>query len=487
MKITFNKPSTIKGKILVIITSEESLKKTKNEAIRNIQKNNDFKGKIGQICQTVLKSNIVIIAGTGSEKKIDELTAQNLGGQIAAYSNAIKTKKLEINISSEIIKNPLKEADFASNIAFGAKLQSYRFNKYFQDKKEGKESAVKEISIQTTEFKTAQKKYQLLELIADNVSFARDLVSEPSNVLTPPNYAKICQNLTNLGLEVKVLGEKEMTKLKMNSLLAVGQGSSQESKLVILKYNGAKNKKEQPLAFVGKGVTFDTGGISIKPSLNMEDMKTDMGGSAVVVSLLRLLAQRKAKVNAVGVVGLVENMPAGDAQKPGDVVTSMSGQTIEVINTDAEGRMVLADALHYTNTTFKPKFIVDLATLTGAIIVALADVHAGLFSNNDKLSKQIEESGKKTGETVWRLPVSTQYDEMINSDIADMKNVGSGRGAGSTTAAQFLHRFIGKTPWVHLDIAGVAWRGKGNPLAVKGASGYGVKLLNQLVADHYEK
>jgi leucyl aminopeptidase len=255
--------------------------------------------------------------------------------------------------------------------------------------------------------------------------------------------------------------------------------------MVILKWNGGK-KGEAPLAFVGKGVTFDTGGISIKPSTNMEDMKTDMGGSAVVVGLLRNLAQRKAKVNVVGAIGLVENMPSGNAQRPGDVVRSMSGQTIEVINTDAEGRLVLADVLHYTNTKFKPKFIVDLATLTGAIIVALADVYAGLFSNDDELAKKIESCGLKVGERAWRLPLGEEYDEMINSDIADMKNVGSGRGAGSTTAAQFLKRFVGETKWAHLDIAGVAWRGKGDAMAVKGASGYGVRLLNELVKT-YEK
>jgi leucyl aminopeptidase len=270
-------------------------------------------------------------------------------------------------------------------------------------------------------------------------------------------------------------------------LLAVGQGSDKESKLVIFKYNGAKNKKSAPIAFVGKGVTFDTGGISIKPSNNMEDMKSDMGGSSVVVGLMTLLAQRKAKVNAVGVIGLVENMPSGGAYRPSDIITSMSGQTIEVINTDAEGMMVLADDLHYTNTTFKPELIVDLATLTGAIIVALADLHAGLFSNDDNLAKQIDEAGKKTGETVWRLPVSKEYDAMINSDIADMRNTGNGRGAGSTTAAQFLQRFVGKTKWAHLDIAGVAWKGKGDATAVKGATGFGVNLLNQFVADNYEK
>lgn len=487
MKITFKKPSVIKDNILVLVVSEEALKNSKNEALKTLQINNDFKAKNGQILHTILDSKLTIVAGIGSEKKITELTAQNLGGHIAAFANSIKLKSVEIDAVREVIENPLSEEDFVTNIAFGAKLQNYRFSKYFHDKKDGKDSVVKEIFIQTNNQKETEKKYKSLELIAENVTFVRDLVSEPANILTPPSYAKICKNLTSIGLEVEVLGEKEMKQLGMNSLLGVGQGSSQESQLVILKWNGAKDKEEQPIAFVGKGVTFDTGGISIKPATNMEDMKTDMGGSAVVVGLLRLLAQRKAKVNAVGVIGLVENMPSGTAQRPGDVVTSMSGQTIEVINTDAEGRLVLADALHYTNVNFKPKFIIDLATLTGAIIIALADIYAGLFSNDDKLSKQLEEVGKKTGENVWRLPVGEEYDRMIDSDIADMKNVGSGRGAGSITAAQFLHRFIGKTPWVHLDIAGVTWRGKGNPLATKGASGYGVRLLNRLVSEYYEQ
>ncbi len=486
MKITFKKPSVNQDKITVLVTSEENLKTSKNEALKRVEKNNDFKAKFGQIYQTILNSNIIIVAGIGSEKKIDELVAKKLGGSIAAFANGVKLKEIQIDALSGISKNPVKEVDFVANIAFGARLQTYRFNKYFNDKKEGKNSVIKEFDIFTNDEKSAQKKHKELDLVAENIEFARDLVSEPSNILTPPSYAKICKTLENVGLEVEVLGEKEMKNLGMGSLLGVGQGSAHESQLVILKWNGAKDKKEKPLAFVGKGVTFDTGGISIKPAANMEDMKTDMGGSAVVVSLMRLLAQRKAKVNAVGVVGLVENMPSGTAQKPGDVVKSMSGQTIEVINTDAEGRLVLADALHYTNINFKPKFIVDLATLTGAIIVALADIHAGLFSNDDKIAKQIEEAGKKTGETVWRLPISEEYDKMIDSDIADMKNVGSGRGAGSTTAAQFLHRFIGKTPWAHLDIAGVTWRGKGDPLAAKGASGYGVKLLNQLIIDNYE-
>ncbi|MFM7702729.1 MAG: leucyl aminopeptidase, partial [Alphaproteobacteria bacterium] len=360
-----------------------------------------------------------------------------------------------------------------------------RFNKYFNKKIKDKELKIANLNFFHEKASEAKKLFASEQILAENIFMVRDLVSEPSNILNPESYADFCKNLKVKNLEIEILGEKEMTKLGMNSLLGVGVGSQRESKMVILKYNGGK-KDEAPLAFIGKGVTFDTGGISIKPANTMEDMKTDMAGSAVVVGLLKNLAQRNAKVNAVGLIGLVENMPSGTAQRPGDVVKSMSGQTIEVINTDAEGRLVLADVLHYANTKFKPKFMIDLATLTGAIIVALADVYAGLFSNDDNLSKQLSACGEETGERVWRLPLGEEYDEMINSDIADMKNVGSGRGAGSITAAQFLRRFVGETKWVHLDIAGVAWKGKGDALAHKGATGYGVRLLNELVKK-YEK
>jgi leucyl aminopeptidase len=284
---------------------------------------------------------------------------------------------------------------------------------------------------------------------------------------------------------VQILGEAEMKKLGMGALLGVGQGSERESKLVVLRWNGGK-KGDAPIAFVGKGVTFDTGGISIKPAGGMEEMKWDMGGAGVVIGLMKALAGRKAKVNVVCVAGCVENMPDGNAQRPGDVVTSMSGQTIEVLNTDAEGRLVLADALWYTKEKFKPKFMVNLATLTGAIIVALGTSRAGLFSNNDKLAEQLFKTGEKTGEELWRLPLADVYDKQINSDIADMQNIGKDREAGSITAAQFLQRFVGDTPWAHLDIAGTAWSKKDSPIAVKGATAYGVRLLNELVADFYE-
>jgi len=477
MKVNFTK-TTKNTLIQVQILTEEELKKSKSNAVAVAKKEFGFNAKEGE-SQIVAEGNKqLILIGAGKEKSLDELALQKVGATCFSYLNSIKAK------SADVFLENAKTQDVC-NIAFGALLKSYRFNKYFNDKKKSKELKTTEINFVVDDEKQAKKDFIELEILAGNIFVTRDLVSEPSNELNPESYAKFCEGLKKDGLEIEVLGEKEMTKLKMNAILGVGRGSARESKLVILKHNGGK-KGEQPIAFVGKGVTFDTGGISIKPAANMEDMKTDMGGSAVVVGLMRNLAQRKAKVNAVGVIGLVENMPDGLAQNPGDVVTSMSGQTIEIINTDAEGRLVLADALHYTNTKFKPKFIVDLATLTGAIIVALADVYGGLFSNDDKLAGEIAAAGEKTNERTWRLPVGKEYDEMINSDIADMKNVGGGRGAGSTTAAQFLQRFVGDTKWAHLDIAGVAWKGKGDSMAVKGATGYGVRLLNELVKT-YEK
>lgn len=482
MKINFVKAhdfSTLKNSIAVLVFTEEQAKKSDIKALKFAKENFDFSGKKNQAFLVSENNKVVAVVGVGAEKNIDELALNKVGSKIVALLNAAKIK------SGSIFFDLKNSADVAAKIAFGAVLQSYRFNKYFENKQKDKTFYMQSLNVMVADVAKAEKEYAPLKILADNIFFTRDLVSEPSNILHPESYAEICKTLKKDGLEVEIFNEAAMKKLKMGSLLGVGQGSEKESQMVILKWNGGK-KGEAPLAFVGKGVTFDTGGISIKPSANMEDMKTDMAGSAVVVGLMRNLAQRKAKVNVIGAIGLVENMPSGMAQRPGDVVSSMSGQTIEVINTDAEGRLVLADVLHYTNTKFKPKFIVDLATLTGAIIVALADVYAGLFSNDDDLAKRIESCGTKTGERAWRLPLGEEYDEMINSDIADMKNVGSGRGAGSTTAAQFLQRFVGDTKWAHLDIAGVAWKGKGDAMAIKGASGYGVRLLNELVKT-YEK
>jgi leucyl aminopeptidase len=493
MKINFQEISDfnqISDNDIIICQKLEDIKQSNNNLIKKAKENYDFSGKKGEICNLSYQEKNIILIGLGKKSDLNNNNAKEIGGLISSYVNAKKIKSSSLiisnDISDDIINNLEEDSEIISNIVFGITLKNYRFNKYFNDKKKSKTLSAKNINIIVNDHRKSINDFKSYQLIAENIFFARDLTSEPSNELNPESYAAKCKELTEFGLEVEILDEEKMRLLGMKALLGVGQGSAYGSKLVILKWNGAKDNSK-PLAFVGKGVTFDTGGISIKPSNNMEDMKTDMGGSAVVVSLLKLLAQRKAKVNAVGVVGLVENMPSSTAQKPGDVVTSMSGQTIEIINTDAEGRLVLADALHYTNETFKPEFIIDLATLTGAIIVCLADIYGGLFANDDKFAQKLITSGEKSGEKLWQMPIGNDYDKMINSDIADMKNVGAGRGAGSTTAAQFLKRFIGKTKWAHLDIAGVAWKGKGDPTSVKGATGFGVALLNQFVKDNYEK
>jgi leucyl aminopeptidase len=427
----------------------------------------------------------VILFGLGQAAKLDALTAQAIGGRLVAALNGAGEKEATVLLEA-IPGAPLSEAEFAANVAFGALLRSYRFDKYKTKEKPEQKPSLKRLVIGTTETAAAKKAFDPLEKIAEGIAFTRDLVSEPANVIYPETLAQEAKSLAEFGVEVKVLGEAEMKKLGMGALLGVGQGSERESKMVVMRWNGAADAKARPIAFVGKGVTFDTGGISIKPAAGMEDMKWDMAGSGVVIGLMRALAARKAKVNAVGVVGLVENMPSGTAQRPGDIVTSMSGQTIEVLNTDAEGRLVLADALWYTQENFKPTAIVDLATLTGAIMVALGQHCAGLFANDDTLAEQLTEAGKATGELVWRMPLAPAYDKLIDSPAADMKNIG-GRWGGSITAAQFLQRFIQKgVAWAHLDIAGMAWSEKDSPTVPKGATAFGVRLLDRLVAAHYE-
>ena len=371
---------------------------------------------------------------------------------------------------------------FFDEFILGVKLKSYEFNKY-RTKKIDK-ALLLELFIKKNQINFNKNK-RFISLI-EGSNFTKDLVSEPGNILHPDEYAQRLKKLSKFGLKITVYDQKKLKKMGMNALLGVGQGSIRGSYLVTMEWKGVKSKIK-PIAFVGKGVCFDTGGISLKPAKFMEDMTYDMAGSAVVVGLMKNLALRKAKVNAIGVVGLVENMPGGNAQRPGDIVKSYSGKTIEVLNTDAEGRLVLADALTFTEKKFKPKFIIDLATLTGAIIVSLGSEYAGLFSNDDKLSKQIFESGKKVDEKVWRMPLHKNYDKLMNSKNADMQNINYVGGAGSTTAAQFLQRFIlNKTPWAHLDIAGMAFSKYGGALNSGGATGFGVRLLNQLIEDNYE-
>jgi leucyl aminopeptidase len=402
----------------------------------------------------------------------------------ANFFNYIKSNLIE---SNSFIDTNLKffcksNKDFFNEFLSGILIKSYDFDKY----KTMKNNNIFQINIHGDFKASVFKKNNKLKSLIDGISLTKDLVSEPGNILHPDEYVTRIKKLKSIGLKISILDKKRLKELGMNALLGVGQGSNRGSYLAVIEWKGA-NKKKEPLAFVGKGVCFDTGGISLKPAKFMEDMTYDMAGSAVVVGLMKTLALRKAKVNAVGVVGLVENMPDGNAQRPGDIVKSYSGKTIEILNTDAEGRLVLADALTYTEKKYKPKFIVDLATLTGAIIVSLGSEYAGLFSNDDKISDQLSKAGEKVGEKVWRMPLNDNYDKLIDSKKADMQNINYVGGAGSTTAAQFLQRFIlNKTPWAHLDIAGMAFSKYGGALNSGGATGYGVRLLNQLIEDNYE-
>ena len=427
----------------------------------------------------------ILLTGLGKADALDPLTLQAVGGRVATALNAAGEHTASVAVD-EIAGAQLGTGEMAAHMALGARLRSYRFDKYRTREKPEQKPTLKRLTFALDDPASAKKASDPLERIAEGVVLTRDLVSEPANVIYPESLADRAKKLADLGVEVEVLGEKQMKKLGMGALLGVGQGSAHESQLVIMQWRGASDAKQRPIAFVGKGVTFDTGGISIKPAQGMEDMKWDMAGAGTVIGLMHALAARKAKVNALGIAGLVENMPSGTAQRPGDIVTSLSGQTIEVINTDAEGRLVLADALWYCQEQFKPQAIVDLATLTGAVIIALGHVHGGLFSNNDTLAERLVAAGKATGEPLWRLPLAEAYDKQINSDAADMKNVG-GRTAGSITAAQFLQRFVKDTPWAHLDIAGMAWSDKDAPTVPKGATAFGVRLLERLVADHYEE
>ncbi|WP_312166027.1 leucyl aminopeptidase [Phenylobacterium sp.] len=435
------------------------------------------KGQVLDVLGAAGPAARILLIGAGKKDAFDDLAAEHAAA--SAY-NAVKNSGLT---SLRIV---LPQGGSAPRAALGVRLASYRFDRYRTKEPADKKPSVVKTQVVAGDADQALADFAPLADLADAIAFARDLVSEPPNVLYPEEFASRVKALESLGLEVEILGEAEMAKLGMGSLLGVGQGSVRESQLAIIKWNGAADPKAQPIAFVGKGVCFDTGGISIKPADGMEDMKWDMGGAGAVAGLMHVLAGRKAKVNAVGILGLVENMPDGNAQRPGDVVTSMSGQTIEIINTDAEGRLVLADAIWYCQDRFKPKFMVDLATLTGAIIISLGNDYAGLFSNNDELSGNLLAASGVEGEPLWRMPLPAQYDKNIDSMIADMKNTG-GRPGGSITAALFIQRFVNNVPWAHLDIASTAWKKPSTvPTIPDGATGFGVRLLNRMVQDKYE-
>ena len=493
VKIGFVPISATPKGVLVLFT-DESLKfgpasakllGAAAETVKRAAATSRFKGKSGSVLDILAPADLqvdrLIVTGTGKAGALRPEDFIKLGG---ATIGRIKGSAGQVTIVAELPAGSIKPADTAS-IAAGVRLRAYTFDRYKTKKKDDDDEKLKTtVSLAVKDVAAAEKAFAPADSVTDGVIVARNLVNEPPNVLYPEEFARRAAQLKKLGVKIDIFDRKAMTKLGMGALLGVAQGSVREGRMVVMRWDGAK-KSDKPVAFVGKGVCFDTGGISIKSAGGMEEMKGDMAGAACVVGLMHALASRKARVNAVGAIGLVENMPDGNAQRPGDIVTTMSGQTIEIINTDAEGRLVLADVLWYVAKTYKPKFMVDLATLTGAILVALGTEHAGLFSNNDELSERLTLAGRATGEHVWRMPLGPSYDKQIDSRFADMKNTG-GRNGGSITAAQLLQRFVDGTPWAHLDIAGTGMGAPSNDINTSFGTGYGVRLLDRLVADNYE-
>ena len=492
MKISFGAPTLPASGVLILLVPENAaLAGAAAEAdgrtggqIARAMKAAGFTGRRDATLDVVAPGggfSRVVLFGLGAPAALRPLDLEMLGGAAAGVIQALKTDSA--TIAADLSLGGLEAGEAAALIASGVRLRVYSFIRYKSKKPEAK--PIREVSLLTPDARTARQLFAGLEAVAEGVHLARDLVNEPPNHLHPVEFAERMKPLAKLGIKISVLSPAQMKKLGMNALLGVAQGSSHEARMVVMEWKGGK-AGEKPLAFIGKGVTFDTGGISIKPAQGMEDMKGDMGGAACVAGLMLALAKRKAKVNVIGAIGLVENMPDGKAQRPGDIVTSMSGQTIAVLNTDAEGRLVLADVLWYVQEKFKPRFMIDLATLTGAIVVALGKEHAGLFTNNDELAQRLSEVGYATGEKVWRMPLAPEYDRIIDHDVADVKNTG-GRNAGSITAAQFLQRFVNNVPWAHLDVAGTAMDAPRNAINQSWGPGWGVRLLNRLVTQFYEK
>jgi leucyl aminopeptidase len=445
----------------------------------------EFKGKAQAVLELLAPAGTeldrLLVVGQGKADALAELDWLRLGGNTigALPRGAAATVLLERADGAAVT------AAQAADFGLGAKLRAYAFDNYKPEKEDGpRKKGPTKLTVALDDMSGIRAAWSAREAIAAGALLARDLVNEPPNVLGPVEFAERAAALKSEGLAIDVLTEREMKKLGMRALLGVNQGSARPPRLVVMRWNGGK-PKDKPVAFIGKGVVFDTGGISIKPAGGMEDMKGDMAGAACVTGLMAALAGRKAKVNAVGVIGIVENMPDGNAQRPGDIVTAMSGRTIEIINTDAEGRLVLADALAYTESRFQPKFMLDLATLTGAVIVALGHHYAGMYSTDDDLATALSAAGNATGERVWRMPLAAEYDKQIDSKFADVRN-SAGRDAGSVTAAHFLKRFVKDTPWVHLDIAGTGFGSPQTDINKSWASGWGVRLLDRLVADKYE-
>lgn len=438
-----------------------------------------FKGEAGQsfllIASEGGKLVRIVLLGVAEGDAGDY---QKAGGEIIAKVQTSGAKHIALHAEN-------LSAQAAAEAAYGATLRNWRMDKYRTKLPDTSKPSVEALSV-TGAAAEATALWSRYAAVADGVALTKELVTEPANIIYPESFVERCKHLADLGVEITILDDKQMAELGMGALLGVAQGSRRPARLLAMKWDGTGGAQERPIAFVGKGVTFDTGGISIKPAAGMEDMKWDMGGAGAVAGVMKALAGRKAKAHVVGICGLVENMPDGNAQRPGDIVTSMSGQTIEVLNTDAEGRLVLCDALHWTQETYNPEYIVDLATLTGAIIVSLGSEYAGMFTNDDGLADKLTAAGKASGDPLWRFPLSKAYDKMIDSPLADMKNIG-GKGAGSITAAQFLQRFIKDgVKWAHLDIAGTVWADKPGAVWDKGATGFGVRLLDRFVADNFE-
>ncbi len=425
------------------------------------------------------KSRRLVVVGTGGDSSPGD-AAEKLGGTAVARLLTSGESHAVIDLGGLDY-----DSDAAARVALGAELRSWRYDLYRTRQKDKQKPTLKTVTI-VGGGEGAEKRWNARwKPVAEGVGLTRELVTEPANIIYPESFVERCRGLAKLGLELDVLTPDQMKKLGMGALLGVAQGSAREARLLVLRWNGGK-EGEAPVAFVGKGVTFDTGGISIKPAAGMEAMKWDMGGAGAVAGAMKALALRKAKANIVGICGLVENMPGGNAQRPGDVVTTMSGQTVEVINTDAEGRLVLSDAVAYVQRTCKPTTIIDLATLTGAILISLGHEYAGLFTPDDELAAKLMKASDESGDKLWRMPLGDAFDRMLDSEIADMKNVGPREG-GSITAAQFIKRFIEDgVKWAHLDIAGMAWSDKASSTYAKGATGFGVRLLDQFVADNLE-
>ena len=488
MKILFAKAELPKsGAVVVGVLADRKLspaaaaldKRAKGALTRALAVSR-FKGEVGDVLSVLAprgsQLHRIVLLGLGKPDKLDALAAQRAGGELVAHLAPTGERSAAVAVDSP---------ETGANMALGAVLRGYRFDRYRTTEKPAEKPSLKSLTFHVADPAAARRCFAPLSSTGVAVAATRDLISEPANVITPQAFAAEARKLSELGVEVEVHGAKKLRELGLNLMLGVGQGSAHEPQLVVLQWKGA-GKSAAPVAIVGKGLTFDSGGISIKPAAGMEEMKYDMSGAAVAFGVIRALAARKARVNAVGICAMVENMPSGTAQRPGDVVKSMSGQTVEVIDTDAEGRLVLSDALWYTQDRFKPRAMIDLATLTGSIVVALGYEHAGLFVNDETLSKQLLAAGTATGELLWPMPMGEAYDERIKSDIADMKNDG-GRWGDCINAAVMLKRFVGKTPWAHLDIAGMAWTKEDLPLAPKGATGFGVRLLDRYVADSCEE